>query len=39
MSPLEQNWRKGQKRFCLEEREAGREREGMGGGREEKWPK
>jgi hypothetical protein len=28
MSTLQQNWRKGQNRFCLEMRGLGREREG-----------
>jgi hypothetical protein len=34
MSSLQQNWRKGQNRFCLEVRQGGGEREGLGlGGR------
>jgi hypothetical protein len=39
MSTLQQNWRKGQNMFCLEEgveREGAVERKGVGGG---KWPK
>jgi hypothetical protein len=36
MSSLQQNWRRGQKRLCLEVRGWGRKREE---GRGEKWPK
>jgi hypothetical protein len=42
MSILQQNWRKGQNRFCLEVRGIRGKREGIGwgwGGREEKWSK
>jgi hypothetical protein len=35
MSSLQQNWRRGQNRFCLEVRGGGREREGVGAGRRE----
>jgi hypothetical protein len=35
MSSLQQNWRRGQNRFCLEARELGGEVVGSG----EKWPK
>jgi hypothetical protein len=38
MFSLQQNWRKGQNRFCLEVR-GGRGREAGGMGREEKWLK
>jgi hypothetical protein len=34
MSSLQQNWRKGQNRFCLEARGDRREIEGVGGRRE-----
>jgi hypothetical protein len=40
MSSLQQNWRSGQNRFCLEVRRLYGEREGVGevvGDREEKW--
>jgi hypothetical protein len=37
MSSLQQNWRKGQKMFCLKVRGGGRERE-EAGGRGKKWP-
>jgi hypothetical protein len=35
MSFLQQNWKRGQNRFCLEARGAGEEREGDGGERGE----
>jgi hypothetical protein len=35
---LQQNWRRGQNRFCLEATGVGEERKGTGG-RREKWPK
>jgi hypothetical protein len=38
MSSLQQNWRKGKNKFCLEVRGGEEEREGMGD-RVEKWPK
>jgi hypothetical protein len=38
MSSLQQNWRKGQNRFCLEARRGGEERERTGS-RREKWLK
>jgi hypothetical protein len=38
MSSLQQNWRKGQKRFCLEARGSWEERGGQGGSGE-KWLK
>jgi hypothetical protein len=37
MYTLQQNWRKEQNRFCLEESVVGRR--GGAGGRSEKWPK
>jgi hypothetical protein len=40
MSSLQQNWRKGQNRFCLEARGGlGGEGKDGGGGQGEKWPK
>jgi hypothetical protein len=38
MSSLQQNWRRGQKRFCLEARRVAGERAGTGN-RGKKWPK
>jgi hypothetical protein len=38
MSSLQQNWRKGQNRFCLEGKEGMEDRKGNVG-RGEKWPK
>jgi hypothetical protein len=38
MSSLQQNWSKGQNRFCLEVRGVAEEREEVGD-RGEKWPK